>query len=124
VRVDLIFRITLAYLILQAGFLLGYSIHEGLSAMKGYTLLSKDSLILNKAFNLSNTIFNHKDGFLGLPLNVLLGWYSKPEWIQFIVQYTYTIGIFTFWFFNNRKQSKEKTVSRSYSMKGKVAATS
>ena len=123
VRIDLIFRITLAYLILQAGFLLGYSVHEGLSAMKGYALLSNDSLIFNKVFNLSNTIFNHKDGIMGLPLNVLLGWYSKPEWLQFIIQYAYTFGIFTFWFFNNRKQSKEKNVSRSYVMEGKVAAT-
>ena len=123
VRIDLIFRITLAYLILQAGFLLGYSVHEGLSAMKGYALLSNDSLIFNKVFNLSNTIFNHKDGIMGLPLNVLLGWYSKPEWLQFIIQYAYTFGIFTFWFFNNRKQSKEKNASRSYVMEGKVAAT-
>ena len=106
VRIDLIFRITLVYLILQAGFLLGYSVHEGLSAMKDYALLSKDSMIFNKAFNLSNTILNHKDGLIGLPLNVLLGWYSKPEWLQFIIQYAYTFGIFTFWFFNNRKESK------------------
>jgi len=124
VRIDLIFQITLVYLILQAGFLLGYSVHEGLSAMKGYALLSKDSLLLKKAFNLSNTILNHKDGIIGLPLNVLLGWYSKPEWIQFVVQYAYTFGIFTFWFFNNKKQSKEKIVRRPYSMNGKVAAIS
>ena len=124
VRIDVIFRITLVYLILQAGFLLGYSVHEGLSALKGYALISKDNLILNKAFNLSNTIFNHKDGILGLPLNVLLGWYSNPEWIQLIVQYAYTFGIFAFWFVNNRKQSKEKNVSCRYSIKGKLAATS
>jgi high-affinity iron transporter len=124
VRIDLIFRITLVYLILQAGFLLGYSVHEGLSAMRGYALLSKDSLLLNKAFNLSNTIFNHKEGIIGLPLNVLLGWYSKPEWIQFIVQYTYTFGIFIFWLFNNKKQSKEKIARHTYSMNSKVSATS
>jgi high-affinity iron transporter len=124
VRIDLIFRITLVYLILQAGFLLGYSIHEGLSAMKGYALLAKDSLLLDKAYNLSNTIFNHKDGIMGLPLNVLLGWYSKPEWIQFIVQYSYTFGIFSFWFFNSKKQTKEKTKNRPYSMNCKATATS
>lgn len=124
VRIDLIFRITLVYLILQAGFLLGYSIHEGLSAMKGYALLANDSLLLDKAYNLSNTIFNHKDGIMGLPLNVLLGWYSKPEWIQFIVQYSYTFGIFSFWFFNSKKQTKEKTKNRPYSMNCKATATS
>ena len=124
VRIDVIFRITLAYLILQAGFLIGYSLHEGLSAMKGYALLSKDSLLFSKAFDLSHTMFNHKEGLAGLPLNVLFGWYSKPEWIQFIVQYTYTFGIFIFWFLNNRKEAKKKSASVSYSMRGKVVATS
>jgi high-affinity iron transporter len=124
VRIDVIFRITLAYLILQAGFLIGYSLHEGLSAMKGYAFLSKDSLLFSKAFDLSNTMFNHKEGFAGLPLNVLFGWYSKPEWIQFIVQYTYTFGIFIFWFLNNRKKAKIKSESVSYSKKGKALATS
>lgn len=123
VRIDLIFRITLVYLILQAGFLLGYSVHEGLSAMKGYTLLSADNLIFTKAYNLSDTILNHKDGILGLPLNVLLGWYSKPEWIQFVVQYVYTIGIFALWFFHARKQSSAKSQSRTHSMNRAVAAT-
>ncbi|RLC07077.1 MAG: hydrogenase [Bacteroidetes bacterium] len=124
VRIDLIFRITLVYLILQAGFLLGYSIHEGLSAMKGYALLAKDSLLLDKAYNLSNTVFNHKDGIIGLPLNVLIGWYSKPEWIQLIVQYTYTLGIFAFWISNSKKQSKQMTKKHSSSMDCKAAAIS
>ena len=86
--------------------------------------MSKDSLLFSKVFDLSHTMFNHKEGFAGLPLNVLLGWYSKPEWIQFIVQYTYTFGIFIFWFLNNRKEAKKKSASVSYSMKGKVVATS
>ena len=124
VRIDVIFRITLAYLILQAGFLIGYSLHEGLSAMKGYALLSKDSLLFSKAFDLSHTMFNHKEGFVGLPLNVLFGWYSKPEWIQFIAQYTYTFGIFIFWFINERKIAKKKSASHPYSIKDKAMATS
>ena len=103
VRIDLVFNITLVYLILQAGYLLGYSVHEGLSAMKGYALITADNLIFTKAFNLSGTTFNHKEGILGLPLNVILGWYSKPEWIQFIVQYAYTIGVFSFWFLRRQK---------------------
>ena len=45
---------------------------------------------------ISATVLNHNEGVLGLPLNVLLGWYSKPEWIQFIILYAYTIGIFAF----------------------------
>ena len=112
VRIDLIFQMTLAYLILQAGFLLGYSVHEGLSAMKGYALLPADNPVFIKAFYLSSTILNHKDGIIGLPLNVLLGWYSKPEWIQFVVQYAYTTGIFTIWFFHTRKQSKVESERR------------
>jgi len=124
VRIDVIFRITLVYLVLQAGYLIGYSLHEGLSAMKGYALLSKDSLLFGKAFDLSQTMFNHKDGFAGLPLNVLYGWYSKPEWIQFIAQYTYTFGIFIFWFINEIKIAKKKSASHPYSMKDKAMATS
>lgn len=96
VNLKVIFKITLGYLILQAGYLLGYSIHEGLSALKDMAVLSSDSIIFSKAFDLSATILNHKEGALGLPLNVLLGWYSKPEWIQLIIQYAYTIGIFAY----------------------------
>lgn len=124
VRIDLIFRITLVYLILQAGFLLGYSVHEGLSALKEYMVLSNDNLIFTKAFNFSDTMFNHKNGFVGLPLNVLLGWYSKPEWVQFIIQYAYTVGIFIFWFLNAKKQSKTKSETIIYSIDRTTAAVS
>jgi len=124
VRIDLIFRITLVYLILQAGFLFGYSVHEGLSALKGYMVLSSDNLIFTKVFNFSDTIFNHKNGFVGLPLNVFLGWYSKPEWIQFIVQYAYTVGIFIFWFLHAKKQIKTKIETTVYSIGRTTAAAS
>lgn len=96
VNVSTIFRITILYLILQSGYLLGYGIHEGLSALKDAGYLAKDSVLFVKAFDLSKTIFNHKDGILGLPLNVLLGWYSRPEWIQFIAQYSYTAALMVY----------------------------
>lgn len=117
VKVDLktIFNITLAYLMLQAGFLLGYGIHEGLSAMKDIGYISKDNFILIKVFNLSKTIFYHKEGILGLPLYVLFGWHSEPEWIQFLTQYIYTISMFIYWYFkkNKRKISYKKTLQLS-----------
>ncbi len=99
IRVNLktIFMITLAYLVLQSGYLVGYSIHEGLSAAKSLGWLSTENLLYTKAFNLSGTVLNHKQGILGLPLNVLFGWYSKPEWIQFIIQYSYTFMLFAYW---------------------------
>ena len=105
VKVDLsvLFKITLAYLILQAGFLLGYSLHEGFSALKGYSMIASDNYIFEKAFNFSNTLLSHKDGVFGIPLHVLFGWYSKPEWIQFIVQYLFTFSMFGYWFWNNKK---------------------
>lgn len=96
VKLKTIFKITLIYLILQAGYLLGYGIHEGLSALKDLAVFSNNSILYAKAFDLSATILNHKEGVVGLPLNVLLGWYSKPEWIQFISQYVYTICIFVY----------------------------
>lgn len=117
VKVDLktIFNITLAYLMLQAGFLLGYGIHEGLSAMKDIGYISKDNFILIKVFNLSKTIFYHKEGILGLPLYVLFGWHSEPEWIQFLTQYIYTISMFIYWYFkkNKRKINCKKTLKLS-----------
>ncbi len=105
VNIALLFKITLAYLILQAGYLLGYTLHEGFSALKGYGMISGENIIFTKAFDVSKTIFSHKDGVLGLPLHVVFGWYSKPEWIQFIVQYLYTILVFFFWFLDTRKRN-------------------
>ena len=102
VQLQTIFNITLFYLIIQAGYLFGYSIHEGISALKDLELLSKDSAIYGKAFNLSETIFNHKEGLLGVPLNVFLGWYSKPEWIQFVSQYGLTAVLINYWRIKNK----------------------
>ncbi|MGB9344206.1 FTR1 family iron permease [Trichococcus sp.] len=104
VNLRILFNITLAYLILQAGFLLGYGIHEGLSALGSMNLLSSESPLFIKAFDLSETIFYHKEGLLGLPLYVLFGWYSKPEILQFIMQYLYTGSLFYIW---HREINKE-----------------
>ncbi|MDA3931892.1 MAG: FTR1 family protein [Tenericutes bacterium] len=105
VKVNLrtIFNITLAYLILQAGFLLGYSIHEGMSAFKDLGYLASTNPIFTKLFDLSSTVLNHKTGIIGIPLYVSIGWYSKPEIIQFVVQYTYTGLMFTFWYLQIKK---------------------
>lgn len=97
IKLQTIFTITLAYLILQAGFLIGYSIHEGLSASKELGLIGESNLIFTKAFDLSATNLYHKEGIIGIPLYIAFGWYSKPEWIQFILQYGYTILLFWHW---------------------------
>ncbi len=99
-----LFGITLAYLILQAGFLVGYSIHEGLSASKGLGLIEGDNPLFSKAFDASGGVLDHKAGAVGLPLNVALGWYAKPEWVQFFAQYAYTFLLFGFWYvWGNRR---------------------
>jgi len=103
VRLSVIFNITLAYLILQAGYMLGYSVHEFLSALKTLGHLGSDSFILTKMFNLSGTVLNHKTGALGVPMNFLLGWYSKPEVLQFIAQYGFTASAFIIWARVNRR---------------------
>ncbi|MBI9108483.1 MAG: FTR1 family protein [Spirochaetales bacterium] len=97
VRLSVFFNITLAYLILQAGYMLGYSVHEFLSALKTLGYLGGDSLVLTKMFDFSETVFNHKSGALGVPLNFLFGWYSKPEVIQFIAQYGFTTAALITW---------------------------
>lgn len=96
VKLKMLFNLTLIYLILQAAYLLGYSVHEGLSAMKG-ALLLEDHALYVKAFDLSGGLFNHKDGILGLPLHIVFGWYSKPEWLPFVLHYGYALGIFSYW---------------------------
>jgi high-affinity iron transporter len=98
IKLKTIFTITLAYLILQSGFLLGYSIHEGLSASKALGMIEPENPIFAKAFDLSKTALYHKEGVVGVPLYVLFGWYSKPEWVQFIFQYLYTAGLFFYWY--------------------------
>lgn len=98
IKIHTIFNITLAYLILQAGFLIGYSVHEGLSAFKELGMIIGDHPIFTKAFDLSSTILNHKEGVAGIPLYVVIGWYSKPEWIQFILQYVLTGSLFVYWY--------------------------
>lgn len=108
INLSLLFKITLAYLILQAGFLLGYAIHEGMSSLKGYGILSADSFLFEKAFDFSKTLLNHKAGGLGLPLHVLFGWYSKPEWIQFTVQYLYTILMLSLWYFQHKREASQE----------------
>jgi high-affinity iron transporter len=97
INIRMLFNITLAYLILQAGFLLGYAIHEGLSAMKALGYLAENHMLFNKAFDFSSTVLDHKEGIIGLPLYVSVGWYSRPEWIQFSLQYIYTISMFIIW---------------------------
>jgi high-affinity iron transporter len=109
IKLNTIFNVTLAYLILQAGFLIGYSIHEGLSASKSLEIIEPDNPILSKAFDLSGTPLNHKEGLIGLPLYVAVGWYSKPEWIQFLIQYTYTFLLFGFWYLQTKKEHNSKS---------------
>ena len=105
IKVDLsiIFKVTIVYLILQAGFLLGYAIHEGLSSLKGYGLIAADSVLFTQAYNLSSNVFSHKQGLVGIPLHAIFGWYSKPEWLQFSVQYVYTGVLLTYWYIASYK---------------------
>lgn len=112
IKIQTIFNITLAYLILQAGFLMGYSIHEGLSAFKELEVIAKDHLIFNKVFDLSTTMLNHKEGTIGIFLYVGIGWNSKPEWIQFILQYGLTCFLFWYWYKKNiwEKKIKDKKI--------------
>ncbi len=105
VNLKLLFSVTLAYLILQAGFLLGYGIHEGLSAMHELGFLSDGNPLLITLFDLTNTVFYHKEGIVGLPLFILFGWHSKPEILQFAMQYLYTISAFVFWIASSKKNT-------------------
>jgi len=94
VNLKVLFTVTLGYLVLQAAYLLGYGVHELLSALKTLGTLPEDHPLLIKAYQLPG-IWDHKSGLIGLPLNVLVGWYSRPEWLQLVLQLTYlgTMGV-------------------------------
>jgi high-affinity iron transporter len=95
IRVNLktIFNITLVYLILQAGFMLGYSFHELFSYFKAESIIEPAHWIYTKAYDLSNTFLDHKNKPIGIALYATVGWYSKPEIFQFVIQYLYSISL-------------------------------
>ena len=97
VNVGLIFRITLLYLILQAAYLFGYAVHEFLSALKTIEILSADAAVFTRLYDFSGSLLDHKKGWLGIALNVLVGWYSKPEIIQAVIQFIYAAVLGTIW---------------------------
>jgi len=97
VNLKMIFNITLVYLILQAGFMLGYGFHELFSYFKAESIIDSSHWIYTKAYDFSDTFLNHKEKPLGIILYATVGWYSKPEVFQFLIQYLYTfslIGLF------------------------------
>lgn len=102
VNLKVIFNITLIYLILQAGFLLGYSVHEFISYLKVVDVINSDNIIYTKLFDLSDTFLYHKEKTIGILLYATVGWYSKPEVLQFIIQYGYT-SYFLYLFIKTRK---------------------
>ena len=114
VNLSVIFTITLAYLILQAGYLFGYSVHEFLSAMKALGRSAGESRIYVKAFDFGGTVLDHKSGALGVPLNVLIGWYSRPEWIQLALHYGYVSVMFILWKVILNRQAKAEAQIRKH----------
>ena len=97
VNPSILFTVTLVYLVLQAGYLLGYAVHELFSALAAAGSISEGSLLLQRPFEFQNTVLDHKVGVLGVFLNVAVGWYSRPEWIPFILHYGYVAGMFILW---------------------------
>ena len=97
VNLSVLFTLTLIYLILQAGYLLGYAVHELISALSVTGAISSDSALLVKVFNFQGSVLDHKAGAIGIALNVLIGWYSRPEWIPFILHYAYVVVMFVLW---------------------------
>lgn len=105
-NLKIIFNLTLIYLIIQTGYLFGYGVHEGLEALEGLGYVAEESWLMSKVFDLSSGLLNHKEGLLGLPLHILFGWYSKPEWLQFLTQYLVTIYLSILFYKQNKKQSR------------------
>lgn len=105
VNLKTIFNITLIYLILQAGFMLGYSFHELFSYFKAESIIDSAHWIYTKAYDLSDTFLNHKERPLGIALYATIGWYSKPEIFQFVIQYVYSCSLL-FLFIKSLRKNK------------------
>lgn len=103
INLKTIFNITLIYLILQAGFMLGYSFHELFSYFKAESIIDSGHWIFTKAFDLSNTFLDHKEKPVGIFLYATVGWYSKPEIFQFVIQYLYTFSLVFLYVRSSRK---------------------
>lgn len=103
VNLKTIFNITLIYLILQAGFMLGYSFHELFSYFKAESIIESGHWIYTKAFDLSSTFLNHKEQPIGIALYATVGWYSKPEIFQFVIQYVYSIALLLIYIKTSKK---------------------
>lgn len=105
INLSILFHTTLIYLILQAWYLSWYTIHEWLDVVQNLWWLTTDSLWSKWLFDLSSTIWNHKNGWLWLPLHILVWRYSKPELIQFVTQYSITLLLL--WYRYSMHKSKD-----------------
>jgi high-affinity iron transporter len=99
VRIDLktLFRVTLVYLVLQAGYLAGSGTHEALSLAAATGALPEGSFLIAKLYDLSGTVLDRETGPIGVVLNILVGWNSDPEWPAFVLQYLYGAALLVFW---------------------------
>lgn len=108
VRLNLkvLFSVTLGYVVLQCAYLLGYGVHELLHGLGSVGLIADGDPLFAKAWNLRGGIFDHKTGVVGLPLNILVGWSSAPEWLQLGSQLAYLAVLFPLWMRISRKVQK------------------
>lgn len=97
IRLSPFLNITLLYLIIQAGFLAGYSVHEFLESIEYFGIIADNSWLLTQAFDLSNTLLDHKTGSIGIPLFIIAGWYDHPQWLQLFVQLSVVGSLCIYW---------------------------
>ncbi|MEI6131948.1 MAG: FTR1 family protein [Bacillota bacterium] len=103
VKISTIFNVTLIYLIFQAGYLLGFAIHDGIESLGSLNIIGENSIFSIVAFDLSGTPLNNETGIIGFPLYVLFGWISNPFWTQLFAQVGYVISIILFMLFKKTK---------------------
>ncbi|MEI7511350.1 MAG: FTR1 family protein [Candidatus Peregrinibacteria bacterium] len=97
INISSLFKVTLVYLIFQTGYLLGNGVHEAFSILESFGYIDPNNVLLVRAFDFSETLLNHEEGAIGIPLNILFGWHSDPEWIPFLTQYSFVIAFFAYW---------------------------
>lgn len=102
VSLSKIFKVTLIYLIIQVGYLVGYGVHEFIELLEIKEVFLNSTIIYGRMYDLSSTILSTKESIVGILLNSTVGWVSSPHILQFIAQYATTI----FLLFKYRKYNK------------------
>lgn len=90
INLKILFKYLLIFLILQVGYVFGDAIHEFIELLETLDFAPGNFILYTNVFDLSGTFIDSESSPLGILLAGTLGWYSDPQILQFIGQYSIT----------------------------------